>query len=113
MQFDFLNVARRRAAAIGVRGLLIAGFAATLAGCNTFSDTTGSIPVAYRDRHPITLNEGKKSLVLFVGAGRGDSRRRNAPRFWPLRRTGLATPPAASPSTVRSAASTRAPPMTR
>jgi pilus assembly protein CpaD len=71
MQFDFLNVARRRAAAIGVRGLLIAGFAATLAGCNTFSDTTGSIPVAYRDRHPITINEGKKSLVLFVGGGRG------------------------------------------
>ncbi len=35
------------------------------------SDTTGSIPVAYRDRHPITLKEGKKSLVLFVGAGRG------------------------------------------
>ena len=73
MHCDILNVARRRAAAIGVRGLLIAGFAAALAGCNTTgcSDTTGSIPVDYRERHPITIKEGKKSLVLFVGAGRG------------------------------------------
>jgi pilus assembly protein CpaD len=68
-----LNVASRRVAAIGTRCLLIAGFAAALAGCNTTSelDTTGSIPSAYRDRHPITLKEGKKTLVLFVGAGRG------------------------------------------
>ena len=31
----------------------------------------GSIPVDYRARHPITLKEGKKSLALFVGSGRG------------------------------------------
>jgi pilus assembly protein CpaD len=68
-----LNVAWRRAAAIGARCLLIAGFAAALAGCNTTTaeDTTGSIPLAYTDRHPITVKEGKKTLVLFVGAGRG------------------------------------------
>ena len=74
MHCDILNVARRRAAAFGVRGLLIAGFAAALAGCNTTitaQDTTGSIPAAYRDRHPIAVKEGKKSLTLFVGAGRG------------------------------------------
>jgi pilus assembly protein CpaD len=73
MHFATLNVARRRAAAIGVRCLLIAGFAAALAGCNTTTaeDTTGSIPLSYRDRHPITVKEGKKTLVLFVGAGRG------------------------------------------
>ena len=53
--------------------LLIAAFAAALAGCNTTtaSDTTGSIPDDYRERHPIAVKEGKKSLVLFVGAGRG------------------------------------------
>ena len=33
--------------------------------------TTGSIPLDYRERHPIALKEGKKTLVLFVGAGRG------------------------------------------
>jgi pilus assembly protein CpaD len=73
MQFDILNVARRRAAAIGARGVMIAGIAATLAGCNitTARDTTDSIPNTYRDRHPIALKEGKKTLVLFVGAGRG------------------------------------------
>ena len=68
-----LNVARRRAYGIGARCLLIAGFAAALAGCNTTTaeDTTGGIPLAYSDRHPITVKEGKKTLVLFVGAGRG------------------------------------------
>jgi pilus assembly protein CpaD len=72
MQFAILNVASR-CATIGARCLLVAGFAATLAGCNTTTaeDTTGSIPLAYGDRHPITVKEGKKTLVLFVGAGRG------------------------------------------
>ena len=73
MHCDILNVARRRAAVLGVRGLLIAGLAAALAGCNT---TTARTPPAafrrtYRERHPIALKEGKKTLVLFVGAGRG------------------------------------------
>src|SRR5437868_175592 len=73
MHCDILNVARRRGAVLGARGLLIAGFAAALAGCNTTTaqDTTGSIPLSYTDRHPITVKEGKKTLVLFVGAGRG------------------------------------------
>jgi pilus assembly protein CpaD len=73
MHCDILKVARRRAIGVGVRGVLIATFAATLAGCNTttVADTTGSIPLAYRDRHPIAMKEGKKSLTLFVGAGRG------------------------------------------
>jgi pilus assembly protein CpaD len=75
MQFDILNVAgRRRAAAIGARGLLIAGLATALAGCsNTFmsSDPTGGIPLTYKERYPITIQEGRKSLVLFVGSGRG------------------------------------------
>jgi pilus assembly protein CpaD len=53
--------------------MLIASFAAALAGCNTTTadDSTGSVPATYRDRHPITMKEGKKSLTLFVGAGRG------------------------------------------
>jgi pilus assembly protein CpaD len=73
MHCNILNVARRRALALGIRGLLMASFAAGLAGCNTTTakDTTGSIPNAYRDRHPIAIKEGKKTLVVFVGAGRG------------------------------------------
>jgi len=73
MHCHILNVARRRGAVLGARGLLIAGLAAALAGCNTTTaqDTTGSIPGTYRERHPIALKEGKKTLVLFVGAGRG------------------------------------------
>jgi pilus assembly protein CpaD len=73
MHCDMLNVARRRAAIIGARALLVASFAAALAGCNTTTetDTTGGIPLAYRDRHPIALKEGRKTLVVLVGAGRG------------------------------------------
>lgn len=73
MHYEILNVARRRATAICARGMLIASFAAALAGCNTTTalDTTGSVPLDYRERHPITVKEGKKTLVLFVGSGRG------------------------------------------
>ena len=73
MHYDIRNVARGRAAAICARGMLIASFAAALAGCNTTTalDTTGSIPLDYRERHPIAVKEGKKTLVLFVGSGRG------------------------------------------
>src|SRR5439155_22105225 len=53
-------------------GLLVAGLAAAVAGCNTTAvDTTGGIPEHYRQRHPIAVKEGNKTLVLFVGAGRG------------------------------------------
>jgi pilus assembly protein CpaD len=66
-------VAGGRAAPIGLRGLLIAGFAAALAGCTTTTarDMTGTAPVDYRQRHPITVTEGKRTLDLFVGPGRG------------------------------------------
>jgi pilus assembly protein CpaD len=72
MLCDILNVAQRRTA-IGVRGLLIAAATLALAGCNTTTalDTTGSIPTDYASRHPISVKEGRKSLLVFVGAGRG------------------------------------------
>jgi pilus assembly protein CpaD len=72
MPCDVLAIGRR-AVTIGVRGLLIAAAAAALAGCNTTTarDTTGSIPNDYRERHPITMKEGKHTLILFVGTGRG------------------------------------------
>ena len=56
-----------------VQGMMLAALAATLAACNTTvaTDTTGGIPQSYRDRHPIAVKEGKKTLTLFVGPGRG------------------------------------------
>lgn len=68
-----LTFARRRLAALCLRAVLSVGAAAALAGCNTTvaGDTTGGIPNDYRARHPISVKEGKKTLVLFVGHGRG------------------------------------------
>ena len=58
--------------AFAARGLLVAGLAVALAGCNTTArDTTGSIPNDYRARHPIAIKEQDRTLTLFVGAGRG------------------------------------------
>jgi pilus assembly protein CpaD len=73
MPCQLFAIAGQRAVKIGTRGLMIAVAAAAVAGCNatTARDTTGSIPNDYRERHPITLQEGKQSLVVFVGAGRG------------------------------------------
>ena len=64
------TIDRRRAFA--ARGLLMAGLAIGLAGCNTtVRDTTGSVPNDYRARHPIAIKEKDRTLTLFVGAGRG------------------------------------------
>ena len=65
------TIARSRGKALA-RALLVAGLAAGVAGCNTTArDTTGSIPVDYRARHPISVKETDRTLTLFVGAGRG------------------------------------------
>ncbi len=64
----------RRATTIGTRLVLLASVAALVAGCNTFRDAPEIIsnaPTDYRARHPIALKEGKRTLALFVGAGRG------------------------------------------
>ena len=68
-----LTIAGRRALIRARHGLMLAAFAAALAGCNTTTplDTTGAIPNDYRERHPMVVKEGKKSLAVLVGAGRG------------------------------------------
>ena len=58
---------------IVARALAFASIAAMLVGCQTSSqvDTTESIPHDYRMRHPIAVQEGKRSIVIFVGKARG------------------------------------------
>jgi pilus assembly protein CpaD len=54
-------------------GALI-GLAVTLSGCMHTAEeaaTTASIPEDYRLRHPIAIEEATKSIVVFVGQGRG------------------------------------------
>jgi pilus assembly protein CpaD len=56
------------------RGLLLAGVAAALAGCQTSVPmTTGvsDIPTDYRQRHPIAIKEGERTVDLLIGHARG------------------------------------------
>ncbi len=60
-----------RTRAIRLAGALV-GVAVALGACtHTDQVVTASIPDDYRLRHPIAVEEGNKSLVVFVGHGRG------------------------------------------
>ena len=67
MQF---KAARRRPIS-AARLTAIAGFAVMLTGCNTTREMTASPPVDYRQRHPITIKEGPRTVDLFIGERRG------------------------------------------
>src|ERR1700719_4647629 len=48
------------------------GLAVTLGACTTAAEVvTASVPEDYRLRHPIAIHEGDRSVVIFVGHGRG------------------------------------------
>jgi pilus assembly protein CpaD len=50
----------------------LAAVAVALGGCWTSPEVvTASVPNDYRQRHPIAVQEGNHSIVVFVGAGRG------------------------------------------
>ena len=61
----------------GCRALRLAGtllgLAVALGACNSTSGelVTAAVPEDYRLRHPIAVEEGKQSMVVFVGQGRG------------------------------------------
>ena len=64
---DFLD----RNRALRLTAALV-GIAVALGACNhTDPAVTASIPDDYRLRHPIAVEEGNKSIVVFVGRGRG------------------------------------------
>ena len=58
--------------ALCVAGALI-GLSVALGACNHTTDvvTTGGVPDDYRQRHPIAVQESDRSIVVFVGRGRG------------------------------------------
>src|SRR5690349_16600511 len=49
----------------------VAGLAAMLAGCYTAQQNLEAVPNDYRQRHPITLQEGNRTVEVFVGNSRG------------------------------------------
>jgi pilus assembly protein CpaD len=50
----------------------LAGLSVALGGCNTSGEVvTASVPDDYRQRHPIAVQEADRSIVVFVGQGRG------------------------------------------
>jgi pilus assembly protein CpaD len=53
-------------------GVLV-GLAVLLGACahHEHQDVTSSIPDDYRQRHPIAIQEAERSIVIFVGHGRG------------------------------------------
>jgi pilus assembly protein CpaD len=68
------KVSGARLATLGARGLIVAALALLAAGCNkttATSETIDTVPSDYRARHPIALKEGRHSLALHVGPGRG------------------------------------------
>jgi pilus assembly protein CpaD len=52
--------------------LAVLGLSVTLGACNTTEElVTQTVPTDYRQRHPIAVQEGKRSIVIFVGQARG------------------------------------------
>jgi pilus assembly protein CpaD len=54
-----------------VRLAAVASLAATLAGCYQAHENLAAVPDDYRQRHPITLQEGNRTVELFIGNSRG------------------------------------------
>ena len=73
MNSTHVSVARRRGAG-ALRLLAATGCAAMLAGCMvgaTNPEVVGSAPFDYRQRHPIVIKEGPRTVELFIGSKRG------------------------------------------
>ena len=53
--------------------LALTGLSVMLGACNTTGEvvTTQTVPTDYRQRHPIAVQEAKRSIVIFVGKARG------------------------------------------
>jgi pilus assembly protein CpaD len=67
----FRTGAARRRGATALRALAVVGLATSLAGCYTQRMTQEVYPNDYRERHPITLKEGERTVEIFLGRNRG------------------------------------------
>jgi pilus assembly protein CpaD len=59
-----------RSRSLSMAGVLV-GLAVMLGACAHHEEVTSSIPNDYRLRHPIAIQEADRSVVIFVGHGRG------------------------------------------
>ena len=64
-------IAQPRFLAAAARILMAGGLAVTLAGCYTQREVKRYPPDDYRERHPIELKEGERTVELFLGRNRG------------------------------------------
>ncbi len=60
-----------RSAQAALRLLAVGGLAALLAGCYQQREAQREYPDDYRQRHPITLKEGDRTVEIFLGNNRG------------------------------------------
>src|SRR5215470_10268041 len=70
MDGTFFKVAKLRGTHIA-RLAAIVGCAAMVAGCNTTREYIAAAPTDYRNRHPIVIKEGPRTVDLFIGEKRG------------------------------------------
>jgi pilus assembly protein CpaD len=59
-----------RSRSFRMAGVLV-GLAVVLGACAHHEEVTASVPSDYRLRHPIAIQEADRSVVIFVGHGRG------------------------------------------
>jgi len=67
----FLTAIAKRRGATALRALAVVGLATSLAGCYTQRVAQEAYPNDYRERHPITLKEGERTVEIFLGRNRG------------------------------------------
>ncbi len=60
-----------RRGSVALRLATLGGLAVVLAGCFQHTDTVDNYPFDIRQRHPITLHQGRHSVEVFLGEYRG------------------------------------------
>src|SRR5262249_42136656 len=53
------------------RMIAVGGLTAMLGGCYSAREHSAAYPNDYRERHPITMREGQKTVEVFLGTSRG------------------------------------------
>jgi pilus assembly protein CpaD len=67
----FLTAIAERRGTAALRAMAVIGLATSLAGCYTQRVAQEVYPNDYRERHPITLKEGERTVEIFLGRNRG------------------------------------------